>query len=407
MNQSKSTELLSGLLIRGYKPEFYTLLEEEMFDPGRDRKVFKALKSGYRHSNNDWLELREVAGLKASETADLMTQVERNKGWLNEKDILDFAKEYREKKVKQLVSEGEYEKALEYTVQDARSPSRSVIEDYRRSISLKRSRADRGLLGLPTGIPSLDKVTSGLQPSKVWIVGGYNAYGKTFFMTNLTNLLVDMGKRVCVVTLEMTKEDIIDRMIAEKLGLSTFELAKTRNKERVEEQIVLLEQHINDGHLIIMDSSYDIEDIISALKIENANAKIDVMFLDFLQLIQVEDTHNIYETVSRASARIQEVTKELGICSVILSQISNEAQKSGGTEVYGFKGAGEIGQIADVAIRIQRERDDTTGNFTPAYDLNLVKNRSGQTGIVFCKIEFPSGSITERGPEDIDYFGDM
>ena len=79
---------------------------------------------------------------------------------------------------------------------------------------------------------------------------------------------------------------------------------------------------------------------------------------------------------------------------MLLSQISNEAQKEGTNSIYGFKGAGEIGQIADVAISIVRKKNDD-GEMTDDYILDVVKNRTGRSGIVECKISFPSGKITE------------
>ena len=59
----------------------------------------------------------------------------------------------------------------------------------------------------------------------------------------------------------------------------------------------------------------------------------------------------------------------------------------GTNSIYGFKGAGEIGQIADVAIRIVRKKNDD-GEMTDDYILDVVKNRTGRSGIVECKISF-------------------
>lgn len=394
MKPKESTVFLCDLLTRGYKSEFYTLLEEEMFDFGRDRKVFRALKNGYRFSVDDLAGLREVAGISFAEIANLEVIRSETANWVLESDVIAFANRYYEKKIKVLVQEGKAEEALALMGRKG-APTTSVIDDYKKSLKEKRSRANEGLLGLPSGISSLDTATSGFQPSKMWIVGGYNAYGKTFFMTNMINHLMEMNRRVCVVTLEMTKEDILDRIIAQRLSLSVYELAKSKNRKAVEEQLEDIAKSIEEGNLLILDSLYDVEEVVARLKLENANRKIDVMFLDFIQLVRDKQSKSSYEVLSRVSSRLQEVTKELGICSVLLSQISNEAQKSTDSSVYGFKGAGEIGQVADVAIRIKRYKDESTGMFTEKYDLDLVKNRSGQTGIVSCKLTFPGGKITE------------
>jgi replicative DNA helicase len=380
--------------MRGYKPEYYTLLTEDMFTMKRDKKVFRALKNGYQFSMDNMGDLRKVAGITVSELVSLVSLADKSEDWITEGDVIEFAREYREKEAKKCIKAGDVEGAYKF-MQEIKAPNINIIEDYKRTLIERRSRADEGLLGLPTGISSLDAVTSGLQKSKIWIVGGYNAYGKTFFLTNLANRIIDLDRRACIVTLEMTKEDILDRMIAERLSLGVYELAKTVNKEKVEEQVDVISEHIKKNNLCVLDSNYEIGNILERLRIENANRQIDVVLIDFIQLIQDSEVKSNYESLSRIASKLQETAKELGVCMVILSQISNEAQRGSAGSIYGFKGAGEIGQIADVAVRIKRYKDEITGLFTKDYDLDLIKNRSGEIGLVKCNITFPGGKITQ------------
>jgi len=392
--RDKGRALIAGLLNRGYKPEFYSMLSEDMFENSIDKKVIKVLKEGYKYSPDKIAEFRQVTGLSYSEVVDFLVEVDNVKSWVTEQDILEFIEEYKTKKIRELVNKGEINKAFEY-FKETVSKQTNVIEDYKEHLKESRQGADNGLLGLPTGLPSLDAVTSGFRKSKVWVIGGYNAYGKSYFMTNMVNRLIGMGRRVCVITLEMTKEDILDRLIGERLGIGIYELAKTVNRKSVAEQIGKIEKNINDLDLCILDTLYDIGDIETRLKIENKNRKIDVVFVDFIQLIQNKESKSKYDALSEISVRLQVLAKELGVCMVILSQISNEAQKDEGQNIYGFKGAGEIGQVADVAIRLQRFKDKETSRFTDEYNLIVVKNRSGETGGIGCKISFPGGTITE------------
>jgi hypothetical protein len=93
----------------------------------------------------------------------------------------------------------------------------------------------------------------------------------------------------------------------------------------------------------------------------------------------------------------------MGTTTLILSQISNSAHQKGKlSRVDGFKGAGDIGQIANVAIRLVRERDMETGEFSPLYMLRLTKIRHGKPCSIKCNIEFPGGKIVE----DKDFFED-
>jgi replicative DNA helicase len=392
----RERRIVVALLSRGYKPEFYSLLNEEMFKDYVDKKVIRALKQGFEFKNQDWGALRKVAGLKASETASLITDTSKYEGWIHEKDVKEFVREYRKQKAEELFSNGDLEGAIEYS-RDTIVNSKSVYEDYLKHYEENRLGADRGLLGLSTGINLLDKVTSGFRPSKVWVVGGYNAFGKSFFMTNMINQVLDMGERVVVFTLEMKKEDILDRLIGERVDLGVYELSKTCNEEIVKKEMDRIKKHLEDKTLRIYDSTYDISDIVSQARVESANGHIGVLFLDFIQLVQDKKSSSNYEVISRVSTKMQELAKELNCCTMLLSQISNESQKGAAGGVYGFKGAGEIGQVADVAIKIVREKDEK-GEFTEDFILDVVKNRTGRGGEIYCKITFPGGRITAGNP---------
>lgn len=391
----KDRLFLVGLIRSGYKEKFYGPLTEDMFSTLADKKIFRAIKDGYKFDLNDLDGLRKVAGISFTETAELANDVTNmTDNWIWEEDVLDFVKEFNAQQSREYYEEGNMEKALECLKGNA-SVQMDTIGDYQKHLTELRERADIGFLGLPTGISRLDEATSGFRPGKIWVVGGYNAYGKTYFMTNMINKVLTVGRKACVITLEMSKEDIIDRLIGERLGIGIYELAKTINKEAVETELKVLESYIDSGNLVIIDSIYDIEAIKTKLRVVNANRPIDVLFLDFIQLVNDRGSKSIYESVRNISVAIQALTKELGCCTMLLSQISNEAQRESGSATYGFKGAGEIGQIADVAIRIIREEDEN-GEMTDDYILDVVKNRSGRNGKVFCTITFPGGKIREK-----------
>jgi len=389
----KDRLFLVSLIKSGYKEKFYPLLKEEMFSDEVDRKIIRAIKDGYKFDVNNLDGFRKVAGIGFSDIVQLATDVSNVGDWVWEEDVLNFVKEYNTKKAKEYYRAGEIEKAVE-CLKGGAPVQTDVIGDYHKHLVETRKLADLGLLGIPTGITKIDEATSGFRPGKIWIIGGYNAYGKTYFMTNMINRVLSLGKKACVITLEMSKEDIIDRLLSERLGIGVYELAKTVNKEAVDEELKRIESYIDSGKFVIIDSIYDIDEIKTKLRVVNANGKIDVLFIDFVQLITDKESKSSYEALKNITTALQALTKELGCCTMLLSQISNEAQKEGTNSIYGFKGAGEIGQIADVAIRIVRKKNDD-GEMTDDYILDVVKNRTGRSGIVECKISFPSGKITE------------
>ena len=230
----KDRLFLVSLIKSGYKEKFYPLLKEEMFSDEVDRKIIRAIKDGYKFDVNNLDGFRKVAGIGFSDIVQLATDVSNVGDWVWEEDVLNFVKEYNTKKAKEYYRSGEIEKAVE-CLNGGAPVQTDVIGDYHKHLVETRKLADLGLLGIPTGISKIDEATSGFRPGKIWVIGGYNAYGKTYFMTNMINRVLSLGKKACVITLEMSKEDIIDMLLSERLGIGVYELAKTVNKEAVDE----------------------------------------------------------------------------------------------------------------------------------------------------------------------------
>jgi len=388
-------QIVVSLLQRGDDRKRYMhFFDEDMFDDRVDRKIIALMLLGFPFDMES-ASFRKDVGITASDTAQLYMDYYDFKGWLSGKDYENYSREFREKRAFEFAKRGEWKKV-------SRALKVNKVEDYKDTdfyyeyLEAVKSVSRDGYIGFPTGIRKLDDVTSGLIGGKVWIIGGYNAYGKTFFMTNIVNRLIGMNKRVCVLTLEMNKVDIISRLIMERTGIGVYELAKTENKEKVEKAYEDIKKSIEGGNLVIIDNVHELGNIIPLLKSQNAQKQIDVLFIDFIQLITDKETTGVYENTRSVSIKLQGLTKELGCCSVLLSQISNESQRERSSAVYGFKGAGEVGQIADVAIKIIRRKDDENGEFTDDYVLDVVKNRTGRSGQIECKITFPSGHIEER-----------
>jgi len=392
----KSREIVVSLLQRGETRKGYMhFFDEDMFDNYVDRKIISLMLLGFPFNMSDGMAFRKEAGISAGDTAQLYIDYDNFKGWLSGKDYESYSKKFREERAFEYAKKGEWKK-VSRALKVNKVENYTDTDFYYKYLKDIKSTSKDGYIGFPTGIRKLDNITSGLIGGKVWIIGGYNAYGKTFFMTNMVNRLISMDKRVCVLTLEMNKVDIISRLIMERTKVGMYELAKTENKEKVEKAYDSIKESIKNGNLVIIDNVNELDSILPLLKSQNAQKKIDVLFVDFIQLITDRGTTGIYENTRNVSIKLQGLTKELGCCSVLLSQISNESQKVRSSSVYGFKGAGEIGQIADVAIRIIRKIIEGTNEFTDDYILGVVKNRTGECGGIECTITFPSGHIEEK-----------
>ena len=191
----------------------------------------------------------------------------------------------------------------------------------------------------------------------------------------------------------MSSNEIIDRLVGMRARLSPIEvlqgkLEKEKQLKREEAQWYWLEM-IEEGYLVIDSDSRSTDDIITKITLGD---RFDCLVLDYLQLISTGKDQ--YEGLREAMKSLQELTVSQGISSVFLSQISNQSQREGeNTKVDGFKGAGDIGQVANIAIKLVREKQN--GDWTKWYGLDVVKNRHGKIGKVTCKIDFPGGIISD------------
>lgn len=401
MKMTRQREIIISLLQKEEGASDYLhLFEPDMFS-GVEKKVMELLKAGEKVDISDGKLMREL-GLSATEIAGLIVDYYDYRGWLNVEDYQDYSFRLRERKALELAKEGKWRSAVRALKVDEKA-----VEDwdfyyrYLEEIRANVKNPDHdGYQGYTTGIGKLDENTSGLIKKKVWVIGGYNAYGKTYLMTNIVNKLICTEAKVCVLSLEMSREDIINRLIAERIEKGVFELAKMENKKIVENEYEAIKGSFEKGTFLLTDKVRELSEITSYLRREKRKRGLDVVFIDFLQLIVDKSSEGSYEQTRNVAVTLQALAQELNVCMVLLSQVSNESVRNKSNDVYGFKGAGEIGQIADVAIKIHRERID--GELSRDYTLDLVKNRSGRSGLIFCTIDFPSGHIREKAKEDYE-----
>lgn len=383
--------ILSGLFNEEPRniPGYLNSLKDEMFFPD-NRRMFNVLMSGER----DQVELARLTGWKHSAVLDLL--MSKNQ-YLSESLI----KEY-----KQLCLRGDAEKALldndwdkltgiANQIQD--TPQKDPMEMYKEYKEQFRQIANSGLLGVSTGIAPLDYATKGLIPGHIWVCGAYYGHGKTYFAINLMSKLLELKKRVLFISLEMPPEEIVQRFVALKGELNLLDTVRdvdmgtqfTRNEaER------FVEVAVKEGNLLIDSDSRNINSVLSVILRENFKRHIDLVVIDYIQLMA--DQEKQYEAISQAVQKIQGLAKKTKTTVLLLSQVNNASQQMGDQRsVDGFKGAGDIGQVANVAIRIERDRDPITNEFGNRFGLRLTKVRHGMPTKLDMLIEFPGGKIRE------------
>ena len=242
--------------------------------------------------------------------------------------------------------------------------------------------------GLTTGFRDLNKKINGLQRSDLLLIAARPAMGKTAFALNLVqNAALKGDASVAVFSLEMSKEQLVQRMIASQ---STVELKKIKTGTLADNDW----PRITDGMAILSGAKIHIDDTpgikISELRSKCRKLKIekglDLVLIDYLQLMEGEG-HNEsrQQEIAKISRSLKILAKELDCPVVALSQLSRAPEQRADHRpmLSDLRESGSIEQDADIVMFLYREEyynpDTERKNIG---EVIVAKNRHGETGTV-------------------------
>lgn len=245
------------------------------------------------------------------------------------------------------------------------------------------------LSGIPTGFADLDLKTSGLHNSDLIIVAARPAMGKSAFAINIaTNVAVQSGKGVAIFNLEMSKEQVGNRILCSE---SMVDNNKIRSGQVEDDDWVKLAStlgRLSDAPIYIDDTAgisiMEIRAKCRKLKIEK---DIGLVVIDYLQLIQGSGNRNSSreQEISEISRSLKILAKELDIPVIALSQLSRGVEKRDDKRpmLSDLRESGAIEQDADIVMFLYR--DDYYNEDSPkknVAEVILAKHRGGSTGSV-------------------------
>ena len=388
--------ILAGLYKETQVPAYIEALTPEMFSKP-NQKLFEELVKGTR----DIKTLTDRSGVRASRVMDLFIG-NAEYHLLSEETVREFKEMVLRDSAEEALKANDWDKLSKLSLEIQNLPKKSPVQLYKEYKEQFRDIANTGLLGMSTKFTRLDQETKGIVPGHIWVCGAYYGQGKTYFAINIINSLIDQGKRVLFISLEMPPEEIIQRFIALRAQLNLIETLADIDIDkgliRSNEEAKLFKM-IEDKNLIIESDVRNTENILGFILREDMKKHIDLVVIDYIQLLAEND--RIYEAISQAVQKLQGLAKKLKVAVLMLSQVNNQSQKEGDNRsVDGFKGAGDIGQVANVAIRIERDRDPETNEFGPRFGLRLTKIRHGKPGKIDMVIDFPGGKLREPLPNE-------
>ena len=258
---------------------------------------------------------------------------------------------------------------------------------------IERLHNDKGdIRGVPTGYPGLDNILAGLQRSDLIILAARPSLGKTSLALDIArNIAVKSKLPVGIFSLEMSKEQLVDRLIASEARVDLWKLRTGKLSDEGEYNDFMKIRDalssLSEAPLFIEDSSSPtILQIRTMARRLQAEHGLGLIVVDYLQLIQPRSSYDSpVQAITEISRSLKALAKELNIPVLALSQLSRavEARTIRKPKLSDLRESGSIEQDADVVMFIYREdRDKENTDRKNIADIIIAKHRNGPLGSV-------------------------
>lgn len=294
-----------------------------------------------------------------------------------------------------------------------RTPPRHIAEigseAFDRYARLYQSTDKDALLGLRTGFRDLDHFLTGLQAGQLLIVAARPSMGKTSLALDIARHVAGVQhKNVAVFSLEMSRQELMDRVVAGFLGVDAWKLKKGQLSETDFQRLGTLMDGLREHPLYIDDDSdTTLVNLRSKARRQQIEYGLDLLIIDYLQLIEVTDRasgENRTQQVSHISRQLKNLARELQCPIIALSQLSRSVEQRNPPIpiLSDLRESGSIEQDADSVLMLYRrgayDEECDQPNLTDVY---IRKNRHGPTGRVDLLFQPPKmsfASVDRRSP---------
>ena len=270
-------------------------------------------------------------------------------------------------------------------VQEIGSIIRAAMED------VEKMQDQTGLSGVPSGFPSIDKITMGWQPSDLIILAARPSVGKTAFALNVArNAAVDSNMPVAFFSLEMPAKQLAKRLMTTESGLPADKIkGGTKLDPHEWEQLEYRLKALSKAPLYVDDTpGLPVMEFRTKAKRLVKSKGVRLIIVDYLQLMQgpAELRGMREQEVAAISRTLKMTAKELNVPIIALSQLSRDAVKRAGSNgkpmLSDLRESGSIEQDADMVIFVHRPDYlglSETENGKETTQVIIAKHRNGET----------------------------
>ncbi len=271
--------------------------------------------------------------------------------------------------------------------------SEVIVNDVYNNLALITGEDKEKYKGISSGFGMLDKYLTGLNKSDLILIGARPAMGKTSFALNIAQNIAMGARKKCVVfSLEMTKQQLAERLLSAQAGVESQKLKTGELTDSEWERLGAAAGQFNDVELYLDDtSSITVPEIKSRIR---RMKNVDCVIIDYLGLISsATKKENRVQEVSEITRNLKMMAKDLNIPVICCAQLSRGTEGHGKNhkpQLSDLRESGSIEQDADIVLFLYREdyyRNDVAEDKQDEIDANkteliVAKNRHGATGTI-------------------------
>ncbi len=254
----------------------------------------------------------------------------------------------------------------------------ALTESFDRLDELQKSSGK--LRGVPTGFRDLDNKLAGMQNSNLIILASRPGQGKTSMALNIAQYVaVTAGLPVGIFSLEMSQEELVDRLLVGQADIDAWKLKTGRLDEKDFDKLSLAMGELAEAPIFIDDTpGITISEMRTKARRLQIEHGLKFLIVDYLQLIKGRNLDNRVQEVSEISQNLKNLARELKIPVLAISQLSRAVEQRGikKPQLADLRESGAIEQDADVVMFIWREDPEHPEQVI----LDIQKHRNGPTG---------------------------
>lgn len=296
------------------------------------------------------------------------------------------------KTLKDLISDAEqrlFQVSQQHVKQSISSIEEILADSFERLDDLHKDSSK--IRGIPTGFRDMDNMLAGLQRSDLFILAARPAMGKTAFSLNLAhNVAVQAKQAVLFFSLEMSKEQLVDRLLSMESGVDAWALRTGNLTDHDFEKLGQAMGTLSEANMYFDDSpGITVSDLRTKARREAHRQPLGLIIVDYLQLMsggsRFGSSDNRVQEISEISRGLKLIARELNVPLIALSQLSRSVENRSPQipQLADLRESGSIEQDADVVAFIYREEyynpETERKNVT---DILIKKHRHGPTGNV-------------------------